>query len=132
MFGIESANVVGYVDHLKTNGVKYEPYGCPFITPGAAGTTFRLYDWGRVGADGRPRRLHVKEALAALDMSLPTPTPTESVSCEYFDFRKVKAGKIEPSDQWRVAYTPSTRRSLLLPPGAATEVDAPSFLTIVK
>ena len=49
VFGIESANVVGYVDHLKTNGVKYEPYGCPIITPGAAGTTFRLYDMKVVG-----------------------------------------------------------------------------------
>lgn len=26
-------------------------------------TTFRLHDWGRVGADGRPRTLHVAEAL---------------------------------------------------------------------
>ena len=95
-------------------------------------TTFRLYDWGRVGADGRPRQLHVKEALAALDLSLPTPTPTESVSCEYFDFRKIPAGKIGPSDQWCVVYTPSTRRSLLLPPSVAVEVDAPSFLTVVK
>ncbi len=30
-------------------------------------TTFRLYDWGRVGADGRPRALHIDKALAAID-----------------------------------------------------------------
>jgi mannose-6-phosphate isomerase len=29
--------------------------------------TFRLYDWGRVGADGKPRKLHVEEALACID-----------------------------------------------------------------
>lgn len=29
--------------------------------------TFRLYDWGRVGADGRPRELHIEEALACID-----------------------------------------------------------------
>ena len=29
--------------------------------------TFRLHDWGRVGADGRPRRLHLDEALQAID-----------------------------------------------------------------
>jgi mannose-6-phosphate isomerase len=29
--------------------------------------TFRLYDWGRVGADGRPRKLHVEEAMACID-----------------------------------------------------------------
>lgn len=95
-------------------------------------TTFRLYDWGRVDADGRPRRLHVKEAMAALDFSLSPPVPAESVSCEYFDFRKIPASRIEASDHWRVVYTPSTRASSLLPPGAAVEVGAPSFLTTVK
>ena len=95
-------------------------------------TTFRLYDWGRVDAEGRPRQLHVKEALAALDFSLPPPAPAESVSCGYFDFGKIPVGKVGRSGSWRVVYTPSTRASLLLPPGAEAEVGAPSFLTIVK
>jgi mannose-6-phosphate isomerase len=30
-------------------------------------TTFRLYDWNRVGPDGRPRPLHVDEGLAVVD-----------------------------------------------------------------
>lgn len=29
-------------------------------------TTFRLHDWGRVGADGRPRELHVEAALRVI------------------------------------------------------------------
>ena len=29
--------------------MKYETYGCPFVTPGAAGTTFKLYDMKVVG-----------------------------------------------------------------------------------
>lgn len=29
-------------------------------------TTYRVYDWGRVGADGRPRALHVEEALRVM------------------------------------------------------------------
>jgi mannose-6-phosphate isomerase len=29
--------------------------------------TFRVYDWGRVGADGKPRPLHVREALETID-----------------------------------------------------------------
>jgi len=28
--------------------------------------TFRLYDWGRVGLDGRPREVHVDEAIRAI------------------------------------------------------------------
>jgi mannose-6-phosphate isomerase len=31
--------------------------------------TFRLYDWGRVGPDGRPRKLHIAEALESIDFS---------------------------------------------------------------
>lgn len=30
-------------------------------------TTYRLYDWGRRGADGAPRPLHVEEALKVID-----------------------------------------------------------------
>jgi len=30
-------------------------------------TTYRLYDWGRVGPDGEPRNLHVEEALRVMD-----------------------------------------------------------------
>lgn len=33
-------------------------------------TTFRLFDWNRVGLDGHPRELHVDEALLAIDWSL--------------------------------------------------------------
>jgi mannose-6-phosphate isomerase len=32
-------------------------------------TTYRIYDWGRLGSDGRPRQLHVEAALDAIDYS---------------------------------------------------------------
>jgi mannose-6-phosphate isomerase len=31
--------------------------------------TFRLYDWGRVGTDGKPRELHIAEALECTDFA---------------------------------------------------------------
>ncbi|WP_145264633.1 type I phosphomannose isomerase catalytic subunit [Calycomorphotria hydatis] len=31
--------------------------------------TFRLYDWGRVGADGKPRQLHIEESVRCTDFS---------------------------------------------------------------
>lgn len=34
--------------------------------------TYRLYDWGRVGLDGKPRELHVEQALANLLVDVPT------------------------------------------------------------
>jgi mannose-6-phosphate isomerase len=39
----------------------------------ASDTTFRLWDWDRMGLDGRPRALHVDEALASLDYDVPEP-----------------------------------------------------------
>ena len=30
-------------------------------------TTYRVYDWGRVGLDGKPRQLHIKESLVCID-----------------------------------------------------------------
>lgn len=33
----------------------------------ASDTTYRLYDWSRLGPDGQPRQLHVNEALEAID-----------------------------------------------------------------
>ena len=56
---------------------------CYFIAPGtvhallagavvaeiqqSSDITYRIYDWGRVGADGKRRALHVERALAAID-----------------------------------------------------------------
>lgn len=36
-------------------------------------TTYRLYDWGRVGTDGKPRPLHVDKALEVINFELIEP-----------------------------------------------------------
>lgn len=33
-------------------------------------TTYRLFDWNRVGADGKPRPLHIEESLATINFEL--------------------------------------------------------------
>ena len=41
-------------------------------------TTYRVFDWGRPGLDGKPRRLHVPESLASInwdDFEPPLVTP---------------------------------------------------------
>jgi mannose-6-phosphate isomerase len=30
-------------------------------------TTYRVYDWGRVGLDGKPRAMHIEQSMASLD-----------------------------------------------------------------
>lgn len=37
--------------------------------------TYRVYDWGRVGADGRPRALHVEKALRAIHFGVSPAQP---------------------------------------------------------
>ncbi len=38
-----------------------------------ANTTYRLFDWNRRDASGRPRTLHLREGLSAIDWTLPPP-----------------------------------------------------------
>jgi len=41
--------------------------------------TFRLFDWNRIDAEGRPRPLHTREALAAIDWNAPPIDPRRSL-----------------------------------------------------
>lgn len=55
-------------------------------------TTYRVYDWGRVGLDGKPRQLHVAESLASIDWTVfePKPVPaadSAAVIAESAEFR---------------------------------------------
>lgn len=64
--------------------------------------TFRLFDWGRLDRDGRPRPLHVEESLSAIDFSRGPAGPVRPevlaeelgcrserlVSCSYFELRR--------------------------------------------
>jgi mannose-6-phosphate isomerase len=55
-------------------------------------TTYRVYDWGRVGLDGLPRQLHIKESLRSIDWTdfEPAPlraAPTSGVIAECAEFR---------------------------------------------
>ncbi|MEO0056116.1 MAG: hypothetical protein RLZZ50_2063 [Verrucomicrobiota bacterium] len=68
-------------------------------------TTYRVYDWGRVGLDGKPRQLHVKESLASIkwDDFEPAPVraaPTSGViaDCDEFRIRRVV---IDPGETLR-------------------------------
>ena len=49
-------------------------------------TTFRLHDWGRVGADGRPRELHIEKGLKAVDCTIGIPRPCTELKTPFFDF----------------------------------------------
>ncbi len=65
-------------------------------------TTYRVYDWGRVGLDGQPRQLHLHESLRSIEWNDFEPTlqraaPTSGViaDCPEFLIRRVVLGKGE-------------------------------------
>ena len=43
--------------------------------------TYRLYDWDRVGLDGKPRPLHLAEARRVLEAPSPLPPPPTPIEC---------------------------------------------------
>ena len=52
-------------------------------------TTYRVFDWNRLGLDGKPRTLHVEESLRCIDFSDNAPSLLPSregtlVKCEFF------------------------------------------------
>jgi mannose-6-phosphate isomerase len=60
-------------------------------------TTYRVYDWGRVGLDGQARELHVADSLASIDFTDIEPQPVEPVEgdallaqCREFMIRKLQ------------------------------------------
>jgi mannose-6-phosphate isomerase len=36
-------------------------------------TTYRVYDWGRVGLDGKPRTMHIEESMQSIDFAAAPP-----------------------------------------------------------
>jgi len=97
-------------------------------------TTYRLYDWGRVGADGRPRETHVAQAQRVLQWSddppaRVTPGPsrrapgavvTPVLTCPYFCMEHV-----QPDGPWKLTGDPATFQALFVAAGGA-RVTGPS------
>lgn len=48
-------------------------------------TTYRIYDYGRVGNDGKPRELHVNKAMDVTELVPPTREPKPQGATEHMD-----------------------------------------------
>lgn len=62
-------------------------------------TTFRLYDWGRVGPDGRARELHIEAALQVIEWHNPNSSLLQPARIE-------NAGR---NTRWEIAHCPYFR-----------------------
>lgn len=65
-------------------------------------TTYRVYDWGRVGLDGKPRQLHIAQSLRSIDWADFEPAPVRGAptsgtiaDCDEFVIRRVVLGSGE-------------------------------------
>jgi mannose-6-phosphate isomerase len=65
-------------------------------------TTYRLFDWGRVGLDGKPRAVHLGESLRSIlwdgdppELVRAAPTSGTIASCDEFTIRRVVLGRGE-------------------------------------
>jgi len=92
-------------------------------------TTYRIYDYGRVGADGKPRPLHVEKACEVTELVPPKyPTKAQGApeaveggtktllrSCEYFN-----VNKLELSGTAKLTASEKSFNSLLVLDGECT------------
>jgi mannose-6-phosphate isomerase len=68
-------------------------------------TTYRVYDWGRVGLDGKPRQLHVEQSMRCIDFADFEPEPLRAsavagdsvlADCREFRIRRITRGAEAP------------------------------------
>ena len=71
--------------------------------------TYRLYDWGRIGTDGKPRELHLEKGIEAIDWSTGG-SPVSAGSDGRIDPLKLKA-------DYRISYIEGTLNAEI--PGGA-------------
>ena len=136
--------IPGGLVHAIGDGVKL------YEVQQSSNTTFRLYDWGRVGSDGKPRELHIEKGLKAIDYSLPVPVPCKSLDTPFFKFsqRPVHGAEILTTgpDEFLALYTARNEidfdgkrvlegTSVLIPPSSTCDLfatDSLLFLTRFK
>ena len=91
--------------------------------------TYRIYDYGRLGADGKPRQLHIPQAL---DVTLREPPKAQDfhghlAQCDYFTVDAVEGGFEDVCDE-----TSFTSLLVLEGKGTLTETATGESLPIRK
>ena len=132
--------IPGGLVHAIGDGVKL------YEVQQSSNTTFRLYDWGRVGADGRPRELHIEKGLKAIDYSLSVPVPCRSLDTPFFRFSQMPVRGAEilstGADEFLALYTARNGidldgkcviegTSVLIPPSSTCDLFASDSILLV-
>ena len=89
-------------------------------------TTYRVFDWNRMGLDGRPRTLHVAQSLRSIDFSDVEPALAHGdgvlAECPHFRVTRVRTGHHMARGRFRLIMPISTVHwgDRTLAPGALT------------
>jgi mannose-6-phosphate isomerase len=70
-----------------------------FETQQASDLTYRIFDWNRVGSDGKPRELHIKKAADVLDYNRGNRSAVETIA---YDFESVARTALVASSRFVV------------------------------
>lgn len=102
--------------------------------------TYRVYDYGRVGVDGKPRELHIDQSIEVMNLNKAdearveyTLRPTngyqeaEIAGCEYFH-----VNMIEVDNQADIEVEQSSFKSLLLVEGKAQVISGQKVMDMTK
>ena len=116
--------------------VRVEPGQCHFLPAGTAhsvgagnliaeiqtpsDTTYRVFDWNRVDDRGKPRQLHIEEALESINFGvsgdeLPVTTVGRLVDCEHF-----KIDKGHQAQSCELLLSPGKMKTLIIVSGFGT------------
>ena len=82
-------------------------------------TTYRVYDWGRMGLDGKPRAMHVEQSLKSIQWDDFEPSPVRAAPT---------SGTIADSNEFRI-------RRVVLAPGETITIqknEQPRILSVVS
>ncbi len=63
----------------------------------------RLFDWNRLGPDGRPRTLHIAEALDAIDYTAGPVSPVQPAAAEKSPCERLVACDQFVLDRWHLS-----------------------------
>ena len=109
---IEDNTICDYINYFNVKKDEFYPIESGTVHAIGGGTmlveiqensnlTYRLYDYDRVGKDGKKRPLHVDKALKVLDYSKYEKVNQEELNyqCKYFSLNKVKDNCVLDTDE---------------------------------
>jgi mannose-6-phosphate isomerase len=96
-------------------------------------TTYRVYDWGRVGLDGAPRDLHIAESLQSIDFADFEPAPLQAQAGEQLlaDCREFRIRKFD-LERGETLHLPAHKSACLLHVVEGTLAEKESGLHLKK